>query len=123
MWKLKTIWSKKIRYEIGSLVDLIAFSLLWYGLLNSIFVALMTYNTTVGPWVRQYWPDFNLFWFIGFILVIVVIILCLEKFIIYPARQSFRNRWEYEHESPIKRDLDKQAADIKLIKEKLGINE
>lgn len=104
----------KRKLTFGALVDLITYAVFWFGILNFIMIGLTAYSTTISPFLSSKVPWFNLFWFIIILGLITLGLMALEFFIIYPARQKFRNDWEYSHESPIRRDLDK-------IKEKLGI--
>jgi hypothetical protein len=43
--------------------------------------------------------------------------MLLELFIIFPARQHFRNRWEIEQGSPIMKELREIKEEIKDVRQ------
>jgi len=107
---------KKGDFRFGALVDIVAYTAFWLGLVNFLFNSLVVYSITIKPWIITRLPWFNIFAWFGLLTGIVIITMILEYKIIYPARQTFRNQQEYAHESPIRKDLQK-------IKDKLGISD
>jgi len=117
MWKFNSFWTSNRKYKLGALVDTLAYTGLWLGLINFIFNAGTFYNTTFAPYITIWLPWFNMLWFYvfaggGSLLIIMV----LEYFIIFPARQHFRNKWEVEQESPLMKELKDIRAEIKDLK-------
>lgn len=107
---------KKGDLKFGGLVDMMAYTAFWLGLVNFFFNSLVVYSVSLKPWLTEWIPWFNIFSWLGLLLSIIIIVMVLEYKIIYPARQTFRNQQEYAHNSPIQKDLQR-------IKEKLGIKE
>ena len=122
MSNIKTYWNKN-KSKLGAFIDLVTFAVFWFGLINFIFIALTAYNTTLKTWVLGVIPGFNLGWFLVLLLLVIAIVFTLEYFFLYPARQRFRNEWEYKQGSPIQDDLKKVQKDIQKIKKHLGVED
>lgn len=76
---------------------------LWWGTpVNFVMLAATFYYTTM----REIWPWFNFTWFIGIIILGVIIIFFIEYKYIVPSIWEFRGRQMFGYQSNIIEKLD-----------------
>lgn len=116
MRKLKSVRSE-VKFRIGAVIDLMAYTAFWLSLVNFVLIALTAYNTTIRVFITDTLPWFNIGWYALILFLIVVVIMLVEYFVVFPARQSFRNQWEYRQDSPIRKDLEEIKKQLKELKD------
>lgn len=113
---------------MGQAVEILAYTAAWFSLLNTFFIILLSYDKVRELLVTNVkvvpdWSWFTLPIFFLIILVPICMVYFLEWFVIYPARQRFRNEQEVESGSPIIREikeLRKEIADGNTSKDNRG---
>lgn len=109
---------KGTKFRLGALVDVVAYTAFWMSLVNFCLIALTAYNTTIRVYIIGLFPWFNVGWFFLLMVIIVLSIMALEYFFLFPARQHFRNQWEYRQDSPIRKDLEEIKKQLRELQER-----
>jgi len=102
--------------SIGGLKEIAMMAAFYITILNFIQIAIVAYWTTLREFILQAAPWFTLPIYFLFLIVLAALGMVFEYKVMYPSWYAFRNKQEYEHQSPIKKDLEK-------IKKQLGIEE
>jgi len=96
--------------------------------INLFLMGTMWWHTTGAPLIRPYFPWAD-FWMFGCIMAFIISCLMLFDYkYIAPSRYSHQSRQGYKHVNPtvalikgVASDVEKINNDLKVIKEKLGI--
>ncbi len=102
---------RMVSKKIGGLREITARLSFYIGILNLVLTGTMNYYLVT----KNIFP-INFTIFVTVILIFLAIATIVDYIWIYPAHIAFTSRQAYIHDNPI-------AKDLKLIKEKLGIEE
>ena len=111
--KMKIPKQKRIKY-IGGLKLLLARSSFYISILNFLMLASTSYVVVIKKYF--YIP----FWLFLFCMILIVIgAMVFEWAIMLPSEISFTNWQIYEHNNPIRRDLESIKHDLEELKKRL----
>lgn len=85
---------------IGAARNLFVRSMFYISLINFLMLAMTTYTVVVRDVV-----EIPFFVFIVVLVVIIAVSLLFEYCIVLPSETSFMNKQVYEHDNPVKDDL------------------
>jgi len=120
MQKLKNIWARMLRQhswgkKVGGIKDVALHTAAWLSMVNFALIAMTAYHTTLREFILQYIPWLTLTIFMLFMFVLVVVAMIVEYKFIIPSTWAFRNLQQYEHQYPIKKDLEKLSKKLDKI--------
>lgn len=129
--KFTVLKQGKPRPKIGGVQMQLSFTFSYYIVyVNLSFMGMMFWHTTAGPFLRQYFPGADFWMFATFMILLILSLMVFDHKVIYPSRQAFLSQQAYKHANPVVRDVGKLLAeneeikaDLKAIKDKLGIEE
>lgn len=98
-----------IKY-VGAIKNLLTRSTFYVTILNFSLLAVTSYSVAL----KQYF-DFPFWVFMLMLLTIIGIAMCFEYLIMLPSEISFVNRQTYQHDSPVRRDLEEIKDRLKEI--------
>jgi len=107
----------KTKRTIGQAIEILAYTAAWFSILNTLLIIILSYDKVKSILTETFtfvtnWSWFTLPIFFIIILVPIIVIYGLEWFILYPARQKFRNEQEVESGSPILEEIKKLKEEI-----------
>lgn len=105
---------KQIRVKyIGGLKTLISRCTFYIGILNFLMLAATSYTVVVKGII-----DVPFWVFLLGMVVVVLVAMIFEYTIMLPSELSFTNWQTYEHDNPIRRDLEEIKEKLKEIEKK-----
>ena len=111
--KMKIPKQKRIKY-IGGLKLLLARSSFYISILNFLMLASTSYVVVIKKYF--YIP----FWlFLLSMVAVVVVVMIFEWAVMLPSEISFTNWQTYEHNNPIRKDLEFIKQDLDELKKKI----
>lgn len=111
----------KAMFRLGAFQVQITNSFFYLSLVNTTLLAVTVWYAAGSALAQKYAPWFTIWMFLSLGLVLLLSLMLLDYKFIYPSRQSFLNKQSYKHVNPAVADLHEILADLKAIKEKLGI--
>jgi len=92
---------------LGGLKDLIMRVLLYVSLINFLLIVATAYNTTLRDTLQVWAPWLSFPVFLGALVLLLLLLMILEYKVVLPSSWSFVNKQQYEHQSPVKEQLDR----------------
>lgn len=123
----KSIWYRVMRQHsigkvIGGIKDVALHTAAWVSMVNFAMIGIVAYNTTLREYILEYMPWMTMFIFMGFLALCVFLAMIIEWKFIIPSTWAFRNAQQYEHQYPIKKDMERLSEKLdrleKMILEK-----
>lgn len=113
--------SKSMPSWIGALQVQISSSMFYMNLVSTGMM-ILTFWYTAGYQIRnQFAHWFNLWVFVGIVIVIFAAVMVLDFVFVLPSRQAFTNEQTCKHENPAMDALVDIQKDMAKIKARLGI--
>ena len=100
---------------IGAILDTLNRTAFFISAGNTVLLAVTYYNTGGGQMLKDIFPFMNMWWFLFFVSVLVFFAMIFVYFVITPSYFRFYSNQFYNHDSPMK-------SDIEAIKRKLDID-
>ena len=100
---------------IGAVLDTLNRTSVFISVWNTILIAITYYNTGGGETLKSLLPFMNVAWFMFFVVILICVVLVFVYFVITPSYFRFYSSQFYNHDSPMKRDIE-------AIKRKLEID-
>lgn len=100
---------------LGAFINVLYLTMPLFGIL-AYGISAMTLYTVNIEWIRNNIKWLSIPVYAGAIIVFCLLLMLLNYIFIYPSYYAFLNKQTYKHNNPMQRDL-------KLIKQKLGIEE
>ena len=86
----------------------------------AIFVMMITMFGFYSLVYYQYFPNFWLF--VGLLGVVWAILAIFAYLVLWPAQVGFQNRQWWQHDSPLRKELEEVHAVVNSIAERLDLN-
>lgn len=97
-------------------------SFFYFGMINTVMLSL-TLWALVGPGVKVHLPWVTYWHFLGIGVVGLILLLIVDFVFLYPARLRVINEQSCKHDNPAMQELLKHTKDLRLIKDKLGVDD
>ena len=100
---------------IGAVLDTLNRTSVFISVWNTILIAITYYNTGGGDTLQELFPWMNMGWFMLLVVMLAILAMVFVFFVITPSYFRFYSSQFYNHDSPMKRDIE-------AIKRKLEID-
>ena len=87
----------------GAVLSMYTSSSVYQSLINTVMLSITTYVTSLSVHAPSW---FNIWWFLLAMLVINVVIMIGHYKFVFPSQMAFGNQQSYNHESPVKKELE-----------------
>lgn len=108
---------------VGAVQVQVINSLIYLSVMNSCMLAFTVWHTAGYEITRQYAPWVNIWIFFTLLISGFLVVMYLDYKMLYPSRVEHNNRQAYKQKNPAVDDLQAILADLKRIKQELGIDE
>lgn len=92
---------------LGSTFTQITNSFFYLSIINTVMLAITSWQTSLQERILSVFPWFNFWWFLIMIVFITLLVMFLDYKLVYPARQAFQSKQSYAHENPVRTDLER----------------
>ena len=99
---------------IGAVLDTLNRTAFFISAGNTVLIAITYYNTGGGKMLKDIFPFMNMWWFMLFVAILICFAMAFVYFVITPSYFRFYSSQFYNHDSPMKRDIEaiKRKLDI-----------
>lgn len=92
---------------LGSTFTQITNSFFYLSIINTVMLAITSWQTFLQERILSVFPWFNFWWFLIMIVFITLLVMFLDYKLVYPARVAFQSKQSYYHENPFKTDMER----------------
>lgn len=109
--------------SIGGLKDIVMRTMFYVTALNFIMLVVTSYSVSLRDFMGNYVGWFSFPVFLGILVFILFVAIIIEYKFILPSQWNFVNKQQYEHESPIKKDMEEIKDRLTAMERHMGVKD